>query len=82
MGDLELGFEAFTSADDPEQTLWVSTVQPGSESEEGENVGELGAKGQGGPLNTAPRDKLNGSPPHGPRLSASWYVESRADGQG
>jgi hypothetical protein len=32
--DLELGFEAFTPADDPEQTLWVSTVQPGSESEE------------------------------------------------
>ena len=35
VGDLELGFEAFTPADDPEQSLWVSTVQPGSASEEG-----------------------------------------------
>jgi hypothetical protein len=26
--------QAFTPADDPEQTLWVSTVQPGSVSEE------------------------------------------------
>jgi transcriptional regulator with XRE-family HTH domain len=34
VGDLELGFEAFTPTDDPEQTLWVSTVQPGSVSEE------------------------------------------------
>jgi transcriptional regulator with XRE-family HTH domain len=34
VGELELGFEAFTPADDPEQTLWVSTVQPGSVSEE------------------------------------------------
>jgi hypothetical protein len=34
VGDLVLGFEAFTPADDPEQTLWVSTVQPGSVSEE------------------------------------------------
>jgi transcriptional regulator with XRE-family HTH domain len=34
VGDLLLGFEAFTPADDPEQTLWVSTVQPGSVSEE------------------------------------------------
>jgi transcriptional regulator with XRE-family HTH domain len=34
VGDLELGYEAFTPADDPEQTLWVSTVQPGSVSEE------------------------------------------------
>jgi transcriptional regulator with XRE-family HTH domain len=34
VGDLELGYEAFTPADDPEQTLWVSTVQPGSASEE------------------------------------------------
>jgi hypothetical protein len=34
VGDLELGFEAFTPTDDPEQTLWVSTVQPGSASEE------------------------------------------------
>ncbi|MCW2689298.1 MAG: Helix-turn-helix protein [Mycobacterium sp.] len=34
VGDLVLGYEAFTPTDDPEQTLWVSTVQPGSESEE------------------------------------------------
>jgi transcriptional regulator with XRE-family HTH domain len=34
VGDLELGYEAFTPTDDPEQTLWVSTVQPGSVSEE------------------------------------------------
>jgi transcriptional regulator with XRE-family HTH domain len=34
VGDLILGYEAFTPADDPEQTLWVSTVQPGSVSEE------------------------------------------------
>jgi transcriptional regulator with XRE-family HTH domain len=34
VGDLELGYEAFTPADDPEQTLWVSTVEPGSVSEE------------------------------------------------
>ena len=34
VGDLELGYEAFTPTDDPEQTLWVSTVQPGSLSEE------------------------------------------------
>jgi transcriptional regulator with XRE-family HTH domain len=34
VGDLELGFEAFTPTDDPEQTLWVTTVQPGSVSEE------------------------------------------------
>jgi hypothetical protein len=34
VGNLELGFEAFTPVDDPEQTLWVSTVQPGSVSEE------------------------------------------------
>ena len=34
VGDINLGFEAFTPADDPEQTLWVSTVQPGSASEE------------------------------------------------
>ncbi|MDT5284963.1 MAG: hypothetical protein QOJ20_6158, partial [Mycobacterium sp.] len=29
-----------------------------------ESVGELGATGHGGRLNTALRDKLNGSPPH------------------
>jgi transcriptional regulator with XRE-family HTH domain len=34
VGDLELGYEAFTPTDDPEQTLWVTTVQPGSVSEE------------------------------------------------
>jgi hypothetical protein len=34
VGDLVPGFEAFAPADDPEQTLWVSTVRPGSESEE------------------------------------------------
>jgi transcriptional regulator with XRE-family HTH domain len=34
VGDLILGFEAFTPTDDPEQTLWVSTVQPGSATEE------------------------------------------------
>jgi transcriptional regulator with XRE-family HTH domain len=34
VGDLELGYEAFTATDDPEQTLWVTTVQPGSVSEE------------------------------------------------
>jgi transcriptional regulator with XRE-family HTH domain len=34
IGDLELGYEAFTPTDDPEQTLWVTTVQPGSVSEE------------------------------------------------
>jgi hypothetical protein len=34
VGDLELGYEAFTPTDDPEQTLWVTTVQPGSASEE------------------------------------------------
>jgi len=34
VGDLELGYEAFTPTDDPEQTLWVSTVEPGSVSAE------------------------------------------------
>jgi transcriptional regulator with XRE-family HTH domain len=34
VGDLDLGYEAFTPTDDPEQTLWVTTVQPGSVSEE------------------------------------------------
>ncbi|MCW2651041.1 MAG: Helix-turn-helix protein [Mycobacterium sp.] len=34
VGDLELGYEAFTPTDDPEQTLWVTTVQPRSVSEE------------------------------------------------
>jgi transcriptional regulator with XRE-family HTH domain len=34
VGDLELGYEAFTPTDDPEQTLWVTTVQAGSVSEE------------------------------------------------
>ena len=34
VGDMELGYEAFTPTDDPEQTLWVTTVQPGSVSEE------------------------------------------------
>jgi transcriptional regulator with XRE-family HTH domain len=34
VGDLILGFEAFTPTDDPEQTLWVSTVQPGSATED------------------------------------------------
>jgi transcriptional regulator with XRE-family HTH domain len=34
VGDLILGFESFTPTDDPEQTLWVSTVQPGSATEE------------------------------------------------
>src|ERR1700686_1986795 len=34
VGDLILGYEAFTPADDSEHTLWVSTVQPGSVSEE------------------------------------------------
>lgn len=34
VGDLVLGYEAFTSADDSEQTLGVSTVEPGSVSAE------------------------------------------------
>ncbi|MEW2291023.1 helix-turn-helix transcriptional regulator [Streptomyces sp. NPDC047841] len=34
VGDLVLGYEAFTPADDPEQTLGVSTVEPGSPSAE------------------------------------------------
>jgi transcriptional regulator with XRE-family HTH domain len=34
VGDLVLGYEAFASADDPEQTLGVSTAEPGSPSAE------------------------------------------------
>ncbi|MGW1916808.1 helix-turn-helix domain-containing protein [Streptomyces sp. NPDC002076] len=34
VGDLILGYEAFTPADDPEQTLGVSTAEPGSPSAE------------------------------------------------
>ncbi|SDJ02200.1 helix-turn-helix transcriptional regulator [Nonomuraea jiangxiensis] len=34
VGELVLGYEAFTAADDPEQTLGVSTVEPGSPSAE------------------------------------------------
>ncbi|MFE4912636.1 FAD-dependent oxidoreductase [Streptomyces sp. NPDC056652] len=34
VGDLVLGYEAFTAADDPEQTLCVSTTEPGSLSAE------------------------------------------------
>jgi hypothetical protein len=34
VGDLELGYEAFTVSDDADQTLGVSTVEPGSVSEE------------------------------------------------
>ncbi|SEP52714.1 helix-turn-helix domain-containing protein [Amycolatopsis saalfeldensis] len=34
VGELVLGYEAFTPADDPEQTLGISTVEPGSPSEE------------------------------------------------
>ncbi|MEO3873721.1 helix-turn-helix transcriptional regulator [Nonomuraea sp. B12E4] len=34
VGELVLGYEAFTPADDPEQTLGVSTVEPGSPSAE------------------------------------------------
>ncbi|HEY2063817.1 MAG TPA: helix-turn-helix transcriptional regulator [Amycolatopsis sp.] len=32
VGDLELGYEAFAPADDPEQTLGIWTVEPGSPS--------------------------------------------------
>jgi transcriptional regulator with XRE-family HTH domain len=32
VGELKLGFESFTPVDDPEQTLWMSTVEPGSVS--------------------------------------------------
>lgn len=34
VGDLVLGYEAFTAADDPEQTLGISTAEPGSPSAE------------------------------------------------
>ncbi|SDN01243.1 helix-turn-helix domain-containing protein [Actinacidiphila guanduensis] len=34
VGDLVLGYEAFTPADDPEQTLGVSTAEPGSPTAE------------------------------------------------
>jgi transcriptional regulator with XRE-family HTH domain len=34
VGELILGYEAFTPADDPDQTLGISTVEPGSPSEE------------------------------------------------
>ncbi|MFD4570811.1 helix-turn-helix domain-containing protein [Streptomyces sp. NPDC058417] len=34
VGELVLGYEAFTPADDPEQTLGISTVEPGSPSAE------------------------------------------------
>lgn len=34
VGELILGYEAFTPADDPEQTLGISTAQPGSPSQE------------------------------------------------
>lgn len=34
VGELVLGYEAFRPADDPEQTLGVSTVEPGSPSQE------------------------------------------------
>ncbi|MGI3202817.1 hypothetical protein ACRJ4W_39575 [Streptomyces sp. GLT-R25] len=34
VGDLVLGYEAFTPADDPEQTLGVSTAEPDSPSAE------------------------------------------------
>lgn len=34
VGDLVLGYEAFSPADDPEQTLGVSTAEPGSPSAE------------------------------------------------
>jgi transcriptional regulator with XRE-family HTH domain len=34
VGELDLGYEAFTPADDPEQTLGISTVEPGSVSAE------------------------------------------------
>ncbi|MEU6494567.1 helix-turn-helix transcriptional regulator [Streptomyces sp. NPDC049097] len=34
VGDLVLGYEAFTATDDPEQTLGIYTAEPGSPSEE------------------------------------------------
>jgi transcriptional regulator with XRE-family HTH domain len=34
VGELILGYEAFTPADDPDQTLGISTVEPGSPSQE------------------------------------------------
>jgi transcriptional regulator with XRE-family HTH domain len=34
VGEMVLGYEAFTASDDPEQRLGVSTVEPGSVSEE------------------------------------------------
>ncbi|MCD2195867.1 helix-turn-helix transcriptional regulator [Actinomycetospora endophytica] len=34
VGELELGYEAFSPADDPDKTLGISTVEPGSVSEQ------------------------------------------------